>query len=1152
MKNIYLRKRSFSSYTLLPILKMSSLLLITLLAFQHPLQARDTLIDTHVTIHVSQESVRKVLLSLEKQTGLKFFYLNDQVDTRRKVTLRLERATLRQVLDDLFRDTDIYYYTTGKQIVLRKKQTPEQAALGRQNYTGPGEMPGGVPAEAENSEVRPVAPQHRVTGQVIDEQKTPLPGVNVLIKGTSNGTTTDAEGRYVLDVPDEGATLVFSFIGYATQEVAAGVQTEINVTLEADIKTLTEVVVVGYGSQKRSDLTGSIASVSNKEIKAVAITSADQALQGRAPGVQVIQNSSAPGAGTTVRIRGGNSIQGGNEPLYVIDGIPVYNDNGSSGAAVNGLSSISPGDIESIEILKDASATAIYGSRGANGVVIITTKRGKAGQSSITFESYYGIQQVRRKYPLLNATEFATLVNEANTNDGRPAVYTADQIAAFGDGTDWQEEIFRQAPIQNYQLTLSGGDDKTQYAISGNLFRQNGIVVNSDFTRASFRVNLDRKVTTRFKVGNSLTFSRAITDAIPNEGDLGAAGKVIANALQSSPLVPVYKPDGTYTIDNLSGQSTDNPVALAHDFKNRIGVSRVLGSVFGEYELTKGLVLKILGGIDGAYTKNNSYLPRSVLSGLRQGGVATIINSQTLTWLNENTLTYTRSISEKHHLTLLAGYTQQASRYESATAASRNFVNDIQGYSNLGAGSVTLTPSSSIGTWGLVSYLARANYNYGDKYLFTVTGRYDGSSRFGANNRFGFFPSASAAWRLIEEPFVRELNAFSDLKLRVSYGLTGNQEGIGNYPSAALLSTQNYVLGNAIATGVGPSQIANPDLKWETTAQADIGLDVAFFGDRLLLTADVYQKRTRDLLLRVTIPSGSGYSSALKNVGKVENKGIEIGINSRNFVGAFTWTTSLNFASNRNTVLDIGGVSQILAGQVANIGQNLNSGIIRVGESLGSFYGYVTDGVFQAGDNIAGSAQPTAKPGDRRYKNLNSDNVIDDSDRQIIGRAQPKFLGGITNTFGYKGVELTVFFQGVYGNNILNANRFELEYLNGANNQGRDMLDRWTPENTDTNIPRATTNRAPNRISTRQIEDGSYLRLKNIQLAYNFPQALTSKIRLQSLRVYASAQNYATWTNYSGYDPEVNRFGQENVSQGFDYGSYPAAKTILFGLQVGL
>lgn len=723
---------------------MSPLLLITVLAFQSPLQARDTIVDAKVTLHVSHEPVRKVLQSLEKQTGLKFFYLNDQVDTRRKVTLRLERAPLEQALDNLFQNTDVYYYAAGKQIVLRKRQGQGQAAFHPGDNENVADQAVADPeAGADQQEEAAV---QRVTGQVIDEQKTPLPGVNVLIKGTASGTATDAEGRYTLDLPDEGAVLVFSFIGYVTQEVNAGTQTEINITLAADVKTLSEVIVVGYGVQKRSDLTGSIASVSSKEIKAVVVTSADQALQGRAPGVQVVQNSSAPGAGTTVRIRGGNSIQGGNEPLYVIDGIPIYNDNGATGAAVNGLSSISPGDIESMEILKDASATAIYGSRGANGVVIITTKRGKAGQSSITFESYYGVQQVRRKYPLLNATEFATLVNEANTNDGRAPAYTADEVAAFGNGTDWQEEIFRQAPIQNYQLSMNGGDDKTQYAISGNVFKQNGVVVNSDFTRASFRLNLDRKVTNNFKIGNSLTFSRAITHAIPNEGDLGNAGKVISNAMQSAPITPVYQPDGTYTLNNPFGQNADNPVALARDSKNQIGVSRALASVFGEYQLTKYLVLKVLGGIDASYQKNSGYLPRTVLSGLRQGGVATIINSQTLTWLNENTLTYTRSFNEQHHLTLLAGYTQQASRSESTYAASRNFVNDIQGYSNLGAGSVTLTPSSSVGTWGLVSYLARANYNYRDKYLFTVTGRYDGSSRFGANHRFGFFPSASAAW----------------------------------------------------------------------------------------------------------------------------------------------------------------------------------------------------------------------------------------------------------------------------------------------------------------------------------------------------------------------------------------------------------------------
>jgi TonB-dependent starch-binding outer membrane protein SusC len=1104
------------------------------------------------------QPLRNVLDDLKVKRGIYFMYNGKSMKDKLVEARFKESESVENILIQLLRPIGLSYKKVGNIFVIIEENDREVSKDIRKKINN---IAADTVAyrEASNPELSgrstETALATSVTGRVMNDQGEGLPGVSIVLKGTTLGTATDSDGNYRLEVPEgqEGGTLVFSFIGYVTEEVKLGTKTTINVSLLADIKSLSEVVVVGYGTQKRSDLTGSIASVSSKEIKALAITSADQALQGRAPGVQVIQNSSAPGAGTTVRIRGGNSIQGGNEPLYVIDGIPIYNDNGAAGSTVNGLSSINTSDIESMEILKDASATAIYGSRGANGVVIITTKRGKAGQSSVNFDSYYGIQRVRRTYPLLNATEFPTLVNEANINEGRTPVYTADQIAAFGEGTNWQEEIFRTAPIQNYQLSMSGGDDKTLYAISGNYFRQDGVVINSNFDRASFRVNLDRKLNAKFKVGNNLTFSRAITHSIASEGQLGSAGLVIANALTLAPTLPVYLPDGSYTIENISGgQVADNPVALASDSKNRTTVSRVLASVFGEYQLLEGLQLRVLLGVDGSFQKQESYLPRTVLSGLRQGGLASFRNGQTLTWLNENTLTYTRSFNSQHRLTLLAGYTQQASRSEAAYAASRNFVNDILGYRNLGGGSVTLTPSSSVGTWGLVSYLARVNYVYKEKYLLTMTGRYDGSSRFGINNQFGFFPSASLAWRLIEEPFIQNLNVFSDLKLRTSYGITGNQEGIGNYPSFALLSTQNYVLGSAVSSGVGPSQVANPDLKWESTAQFDLGLDLAFFNDRLAITADVYQKRTRDLLLNVTIPSTSGYGVALKNIGKVENKGIELGITSRNVISPFSWTTNLNLASNRNTVLDIGNVNQILAGQVANVGQNLNSGIIRVGEPLGSFYGYVTDGLFQTTDDIAGSAQPTAKPGDRRYQDLNGDHRIDDQDRAIIGQAQPKLVGGITNTFSYKGIELTIFLQGVSGNNIMNANRFELEYLSGTTNQSRDVLNRWTPTRTDTDIPRATINRSPNRISTRQIEDGSYLRLKNIQLAYQFPTALLKTLHLQSLRVYASAQNYVTWTRYSGYDPEVNRFGQENVSQGFDYGSYPAAKMLMFGLNVGL
>ncbi|MEZ0608889.1 SusC/RagA family TonB-linked outer membrane protein [Fibrella sp. WM1] len=991
-----------------------------------------------------------------------------------------------------------------------------------------------------------------VRGRVTDAEKgEALPGVSVVIKGSLRGTTTDGNGSFQLGVPDQNTTLVFSFVGYERQEVAVGNQTTLNVALAVSDKTLNEVVVVGYGQVKKSDLTGSVATVPVDEIRKVAVTSLDQSLQGRAAGVQITQNSGAPGGSTTIRIRGGNSIQGDNEPLYVIDGIPFKNDGAGSGSSFNVLSTLNPNDIESISVLKDASSTAIYGSRGANGVVIITTKRGKAGKSTINLDVYYGVQTVRRKYPVLNGREYAQFVNDANTNEGRAPVYTQAQVDAFGEGTDWQNELFRQAPIQNYQLSFSGGDERTQYAIGGGYFRQGGVVVNSDFDRYSFRVNLDRKLTNRIKIGNSLTINRTVTNQSRTDGDLGSAGLVTIAALQFPPILPVYNADGSYLL-GASNFTADNPVALARESRNRNTAFRAFGNVFGDYQIIDGLNLRVLLGVDAILQKQDNYLPRSVSSGLAQGGSGSIFNGQAITWLNENLLTYNRTINTVHSVGALVGFTQQANRSESSTAAARSFVNDNLSSGNLGSAAVPLSPSSGIGTWGLQSYLARVNYGYKDKYLLTASIRADGSSRFGANKRYGYFPSAALAWRVSEEAFLKNARALSDLKLRATYGSTGNQDGIGNYPAYSLLGTQNYVFGNAVATGIGPAQIANPDLGWETTTQADLGIDLGLFNNRITITADAYWKQTKNLLLSVTIPSTSGYSSAIKNLGRVENKGFELGISSRNVDKAFKWNTDLNLAMNRNKVLDIGGAPQIFAGQVANIGQNLNSGIIRVGEPLGSFFGYVTDGLYQTPDELTALADPQArKPGDRKYADLNGDKKIDDNDRTIIGRAQPKLVGGLNNTFSYKGLELTVFFQGVYGNSILNANRFELEYLNATTNQTRDILNRWTPTNTNTDVPRASTTRPANRISTRQIEDGSYLRLKNIQLAYNLPSAALRALSIQSLRVYVAAQNYLTFTNYSGYDPEVNRFGQDGRSQGFDYASYPAAKTILFGLNVG-
>ncbi|UCJ07972.1 TonB-dependent receptor [Chitinophaga pendula] len=997
------------------------------------------------------------------------------------------------------------------------------------------------------------AQTHPVSGVVKDEKGAPFVGVVVRVKGTSTGTATNNDGKYTINVSGGNATLIFSYVGYTTQELPVGANVSVNVTLQPSEKSLDQVVVVGYGTVRKSDITGSISSISSKDIKAVPVASLSQALEGRAAGVKVSNASNSPGGGITIRIRGGNSIQGGNEPLYVVDGYPLYNESGPS---------INPNDIESMEILKDASATAIYGSRGANGVIIITTKRGKAGRNNIQFESYYGVQKLRKKLDLLDATAFAKMVNEGianvnNDNVGNPGfpkapAFTDAQIAALGKGTDWQDEIFREAPIQNYQLTFSGGNDKTQYAVSGNYFDQQGIIINTGYSRGSVRVNLDQHVNDRFRLSTSFTATRSKGKAVNTDGDGGAGAGVVYGALNFSPTVPVYNADGTYTLYNRTGGIIiSNPVALARETINNTVITRILGNISGEYKIIEGLSFKTLFGANINYNKNTFYLPRTVYAGLAANGTASIYNSQYAEWLNENTLSYRKTFNNIHKINVLAGYTFQQANFEDVRANAQNFANDILGPNNLGTAQQTNTGASNKNDWTLRSFIGRINYDLMEKYLLTLTGRLDGSSRFGTGNKNAFFPSGSFAWRASKEPFMRGVSAISELKLRVSYGLTGNQE-IGQYQSLGSLSAQNYAFGNVLSVGYAPNRIGNPNLKWETTGQADIGLDIGLLRDRIQITADWYQKRTRDLLYNVALPITSGYYNSLQNIGKVKNEGIELGINTTNFQGKFTWTTSFNVAYNHNEITDLGGAKDVPSGGASGHLQLGNSGILRVGQPVGVFYGLVTDGIFQSKEEIAASAQKSAKPGERRFKDMNGDGVINANDRVILGHAQPDYTFGFTNNFSYKGFDLNVFFQGVQGNSIFNLNRFELESLTGVSNQLGTVRDRWSATNHSNEIPRASSNGQPYQVTSRQVEDGSYIRLRNIQLGYNFPASWLKRAGLVNAKIYVSAQNLLTFTNYSGYDPEVSRFAQETLSQGTDYGSYPAAKTFLVGLNIGL
>jgi TonB-linked SusC/RagA family outer membrane protein len=1002
-----------------------------------------------------------------------------------------------------------------------------------------------------------------ISGRVTDEAGACLPAVSVAVKGTSRGTTTDAEGRYRLAVPDGNAVLVFSSVGYEKLEVQSGNRTVVDVVLKTDVKSLDEVVVVGYGTVKKSDLTGSVASISASELKKTQLTSFDQGLQGRAPGVQVTQSTGQPGGGVSIRVRGGNSITGTNEPLYVIDGFPVFNDPGQTpgvtlGAKTNPLSSINPNDIASIEVLKDASATAIYGSRGANGVVIITTKRGQTGKAKIDYEGYVASQQVVRMIPMLNARQYAELINEARQNAGIAPFFSQRSLDSLSTaGTDWQRELFRSAPMHSHQLTISGGNEQVQYAISGNHLRQEGIIINSGFKRSSLRLNLDANASKLLKVGGSLLFSQTNSRIVPTEGVGTGNPGVIWSAQMYSPLLSVYNPDGSYTYRNIE-PPIGNPVAYANGLDDKSLTSRLLSSLYAEFRLMEGLTFKVNGGIDYSNTKESLYIPATIFLGEATKGQGTVGTLQLQSLLLENTLNYQRIFNNKHSVNALVGYTIQNSSQDLVRAASQNYPTDQLGYNDLSFGTTYLAPASGVRSSKLASYLGRVNYSLNGRYLVTGTIRVDGSTRFGAGNKYGVFPSGSVAWRLIEEPFMQAVeNRVSDLKLRLSYGLTGNQE-IGLYQSLPLLSNFATVFGNNLAMGIAPSNIANPDLKWETTAQFDVGVDLALWNNRVTLTADYYRKKTRDLLLNITLPLTSGYASTLKNIGQVSNTGWELGVSTINVDKQVRWTTSFNLSGNRNKVLSLGDITQFLSG--SGMLQLTNFNIVRVGEPVGSFFGQVNDGIFQSQAEVDASAQKSARPGDRRYKDLNNDGVINGNDRAIIGNAQPKLFGGMTNTLSYKGFELSAFLNFVTGNRILNVNRFRLETLGsgsgagafpGTSNNSLNVLDRWTPTNPSQTVARANTVYPGDVLSSYQIEDGSFLRLRNVLLAYNLPTSVAQRIGARLLRVYVSGQNLLTLTKYTGYDPEVSRFGQSALNAGIDFGGYPLAKLYTLGLNLG-
>lgn len=1008
-----------------------------------------------------------------------------------------------------------------------------------------------IPSAARAQQNAPLI-NSTLSGVVVDSRtQETLIGAVVHIQGTTHEVSTDRAGRFnfVTGQPFP-YTLIVSFIGYEKATIVVK-ESPVQISLKESRNQLNDVVVIGYGTQKKADLTGSVTSISAQEFKKTPVVSLDNGLRGRAAGVQVTSTSNQPGGGTSIRIRGSNSVNTGSEPLYVIDGFPIYNDNNAfssgvtAGPKTNALALINPNDIISVEILKDASATAIYGSRGANGVVLVTTKKGQAGADKIEFSSYLGVQKVAKTIPVLNARDFAGLVNDANGK----VIYTDQQIASFGAGTNWQNEIFRDAPVQSYQLGVSGGDQKTKYAVSVNYLDQQGVVINSGFKRYAARFNFEKKVTDRLTFGSTVTTSRTGGNQVlsATSGGEGTIG-VVAAALSFSPILPVYQPDGTYVMDSDRGIAMGNPVATAREITNESFTNRTLANVFAELKLIKGLSFKTSVGADLLNNKEKYYAPRTVLAGYTVQGIGRVGALNTTSWLNENTLSYTAGTG-RHSLNALAGFTLQKNKSENLISSASGFVNDNLKADNLGSGAVINSPVTNVNSFSLASYIGRLNYAYNHKILVTLTGRVDGSSKFGANNKYGFFPSGALAWKLSEEDFIRQLDVFSSLKLRGSYGKTGNQE-ISSYQSLAGLSSFSYIIGDKVVKGFAPGNIPNPDLKWESTAQTDAGLDAGFFNGRLNLTVDAYYKKTTNMLLFVNVPWSTGFSSALQNIGSMENKGLELSLNGNIVNKTLKWDASFNISWNKNKVLDLGPVSQILTGEINGYLKISDPIVIQPGKPLGAFYGYVSDGIFQNAAEVANGAQPSAVPGDRRYADLNHDGKIDAADRQFIGNSQPKFFGGMSHDFSYKAFDLGLSFNWVYGNKILNSTRAELDLPTGQKNSSERVNDRWTATNPSTTIPRASLNRAF-LFSDALLEDGSYLRLNTLTLGYHLPAGVLRSLRVSNVKIYASALNLFTITHYTGYDPESNQSGQNNILRGIDSDAYPSARTFLLGINVG-
>lgn len=1082
-----------------------------------------------ITIHVKNQSIRQTLKEIERLSNYKFFYNNDLSSLDKAVSFSAKDESIDSVMSKLLAGSDITYKEDNNNLIVLtlKAASPKQTSNDR-----------------------------KIKGSVVDESGLPVIGANIVVEGTTNGTITDLDGNFSLQVPEK-AELRISYIGYLDQRVKIGNNSTLHIILKEDTQALDEVIVVGYGTMKKSDLTGSVSSIKVDELKEGIGTSVDQMLFGKSAGVNVIQNSGEPGGGFSINIRGASSINAGVEPLYVIDGVPIDNSRAvESGSIVgfnsnrtprNPMSTINPADIESLEILKDASATAIYGSRGANGVVLITTKSGKTGKQQVSYSGSVSISSPAKKLDLLNAADYKRVLNAIIDEGGESDIYRVGDIANNGLGTDWQDEVTKKNAISHeHQLSFTGGNEKTFYYASLNYANQDGIVKNTSFERWGARLNLKSNINSRLTVNFNVSGSYVKDHFVANGYGVNAEAGVLYAAYNYDPTLAVKDEDGNYIRSTIL--SVDNPVAIQEGMKSHSDTYRILASAYGEYRIIDGLTAKLSLGTDFVNENRKNFISSLTQYGEDYGGIGSNQNSEKSNYIIEGTLNYIKTLNEKHSIGGLFGMSYQRFINTGMNSRAADYPDESLGADNLGLGNQeTFRITNSVTGNRLASYISRVNYGFDDKYLATVTFRADGSSRFGANHRFGYFPSAALAWKVSNESFLKSINAITLLKMRLSWGRTGNQE-IGNYPALSTYSTGNSAIWNdQIITGTKPSKIPNPDLKWETTDQYNIGFDYGFFNNRVNGSIDYFWKKTTDMLLELPIPESTGYSNQLTNIGRIDNRGFELSLNTINIdTPDFGWTSNFTFSAMKNEVKDLGGIDEIVIGAgYTHVDQVV---IRRPGVPLNSYYGYEVEGVWQVNDDYSKMKEDYV-PGDLKYVDQNGDGVIDDKDRVVLGNSFPDFSWSFGNTFTYKNFGLYVFFEGVQGVDMLNGNLIDNYFpISFRRNKFSELyLNRWTVDNPTNEYPSFVNPLKFGRkvCNSRTISDASYVRLKTIRLSYTFPKV--SKY-IASLQVYATAENLFTWTDYIGLDPTLNSNNNSNFRM--DFNSYPSARTYMFGVKL--